>query len=220
MMEETVIAAWKQLHVLCAAPAADQLGGCRPFSHRRSGFAFSEGAAMLMLESAEHARARGATVIAELCGYGTSNDGTHPLRPNPQGQVLAMSRCLADAELNPHDVGYVNAHATGTLVGDQIETEALKTVFGSRASELPVSSIKGAVGHMIGAAGAVEAAVTALTVQTGQIAPTLFWEAGDEKCDLDYVPHAARTVSGLSVALSNSFGMGGNNAVLAFRNYA
>ncbi|MNK12236.1 3-oxoacyl-[acyl-carrier-protein] synthase 2 [compost metagenome] len=217
MLTPVVFAAWLQLHVLCADPADGGAGGCRPFSHRRTGFALSEGAAMLVLESAAHAAARGAAPIAELCGYGVSNDGTHPLRPDPEGQALAMSRCLADAGLAPGDVGYINAHATGTLVGDRIETAAIKKVFGGHAAALPVSSIKGAVGHMIGAAGAVEAAVTALSVLRGVVPPTLFYEGGDAQCDLDCVPLSARRLPGLRVALSNSFGMGGNNAVLAFR---
>lgn len=217
MMTDAVMAAWRQLHVVCADPEAGQGGGCRPFSARRTGFALSEGGAMLVLESAEHAAARGATVIAELCGYGTSNDGTHPLRPDSRGQALAMSRCLSDAGLAPQEVGYINAHATGTLVGDRIETEAIHAVFGEHAAALPVSSIKAAVGHMIGAAGACEAVVTALAVQRGVVPPTLFWEAGDDKCDLDYVPHTARVLPDLRVALSNSFGMGGNNAALAFK---
>jgi 3-oxoacyl-[acyl-carrier-protein] synthase II len=201
-------------------PGDGQIGGCRPFSHRRSGFALSEGAGLMMLESAEHAEARGATVIAELCGYGTSNDGTHPLRPDSRGQSLAMTRCLKDGGLNPNEVAYINAHATGTLVGDRIETEAIKKVFGDHAATLAVSSTKGALGHLIGAAGAVEAAVTALAVQSGHIPPTLYWEGGDEGCDLDYVPEGERTLPELRVAMSNSFGMGGNNAVLAFRRAA
>lgn len=217
MLTAPVVAAWQQLHVLCAAPQADQIGGCRPFSHRRTGFALSEGAGMLMLEAADHAAARGATVIAELCGYGTSNDGTHPLRPDSRGQSLAMSRCLADAGMTPSDIGYVNAHATGTLVGDRIETEAIRKVFGEHVASMPVSSIKGAVGHMIGAAGAVEVAVTALSVQRGVVPPTLFWEPGDALCDLDYVAEGERAMPTLRAALSNSFGMGGNNAVLAVR---
>ncbi|KAG4081081.1 hypothetical protein HA402_010252 [Bradysia odoriphaga] len=217
MLTKVIFSAWQQLHVLCADPTDGASGNCRPFSNKRTGFALAEGAAMLMLESAEHAAARNAVPIAEICGYGVSNDGTHPLRPDLVGQSLAMSRCLADAGLSPGDVGYLNAHATGTLVGDRIETAAIKQVFGAHAAVLPVSSIKGAVGHMIGAAGAVEAAVTALSVQRGIVPPTLFFEKGDDQCDLDYVPNAARALPGLGIALSNSFGMGGNNAVLAFR---
>ncbi|MFV0284187.1 MAG: beta-ketoacyl-[acyl-carrier-protein] synthase family protein [Castellaniella sp.] len=215
----SIIAAWEQLRVLSPDPADPDTGNCRPFSRRRAGFALSEGAAMMVLETLSHALARGATPIAEICGYGVSNDGTHPLRPDHIGQALAMQRCLDDAGLVPAQVGYINAHATGTHVGDRIETLAIKQVFGAHARSLPVSSIKGAVGHMIGAAGAVEAAVTALSVQQGLIAPTLFHEAGDPDCDLDYVPGQARRVPTLSVAISNSFGMGGNNAVLAFRKF-
>ncbi|KRC84574.1 3-oxoacyl-ACP synthase [Achromobacter sp. Root83] len=217
MLTPTIVAAWTQLHVLCADPENGDAGSCRPFSHRRTGFALAEGAAMLMLESADHAAARGAAPIAELCGYGVSNDGTHPLRPDSDGQSLAMSRCLADAGLSPAQVDYVNAHATGTLVGDRIETAAIKRVFGEHARSLPVSSIKGAIGHTIGAAGAIEAAVTAMAVSRGIVPPTLFFESGDAQCDLDYVPGTARALPALTLALSNSFGMGGNNAVLAFR---
>lgn len=217
MFSPMLMAAWMQLHVLCAEPGPGQTGYCRPFSHRRTGFALAEGAAMLVLESAEHARARNATVIAEICGYGVSNDGTHPVRPDPRGQALAMSRCLADAGLATEDVGYINAHATGTLAGDRIETAAIKQVFGSHAGRLPISGIKGAMGHTIGAAGAIEAVVSAMAVQQGIVPPTLFHQGGDPQCDLDYVAEGARRLPGLRVALSNSFGMGGNNAVLAFR---
>jgi len=217
MLIPSIMAAWEQLRVLSPDPADPDTGNCRPFSRRRAGFALSEGAAMIVLETLDHARARGATPIAEVCGYGVSNDGTHPLRPDPGGQTLAMRRCLDDAGIDPAQVGYVNAHATGTHVGDRIETQAIKQVFGARAGALPVSSIKGAVGHMIGAAGAVEAAVTAMSVQQGIVPPTLFYEAGDAICDLDYVPGRARELPELSVAISNSFGMGGNNSVLAFR---
>ncbi|MFJ3463111.1 beta-ketoacyl-[acyl-carrier-protein] synthase family protein [Achromobacter spanius] len=218
MLTETIVTAWKQLHVLCADLTEDgSAGGCRPFSARRSGFALAEGAAMLVLESEAHARARNAVVIAEVVGYGVSNDGTHPLRPDDEGQALAMSRCLSDAGLTPGDIDYINAHGTGTYVGDRIETSAIKRVFGDRAKAVPVSSIKGALGHTIGAAGAIEAVVTALSLQRSQVPPTLFFEAGDEACDLDYVPNVSRDLPGLRTALSNSFGMGGNNAVLAFK---
>lgn len=217
MLTPIIMAAWNQLHVLCADPPDGDEGSCRPFSLRRTGFALAEGAAMLVLESAEHAAARNAVPIAEICGYGVSNDGTHPLRPDPDGQALAMSRCLADGSLSPGDVGYINAHATGTLVGDRIETGAIKRVFGAHARELPVSSIKGAIGHAIGAAGAIEAAVTAMAVSRGIIPPTLFFEPGDDQCDLDYVPGSARLLPSLNLALSNSFGMGGNNTTLAIR---
>lgn len=217
MFSPMLMAAWGQLHVLCAEPGKGQQGYCRPFSHRRTGFALAEGAAMLVLESEAHARARGVPVIAELCGYGVSNDGTHPVRPDPRGQALAMLRCLVDAGLDAAEVQYISAHATGTLAGDRIETAAIKQVFGDHARRLAVSSIKGAVGHTIGAAGAIEAAVTAMAVHNGVVPPTLFYASGDPQCDLDYVAEGARRLPALRVALSNSFGMGGNNAVLAFR---
>ena len=218
MLTETIVTAWKQLHVLSADLTEDgSAGGCRPFSARRSGFVLAEGAAMLVLESEAHARARNAVVIAEVVGYGVSNDGTHPLRPDDEGQALAMSRCLSDAGLTPGDIDYISAHGTGTYVGDRIETSAIKRVFGDRAKAVPVSSIKGALGHTIGAAGAIEAVVTALSLQRAQVPPTLFFEAGDEACDLDYVPNVSRDLPDLRTALSNSFGMGGNNAVLAFK---
>lgn len=217
MLRPELMQAWGQLQVLCRDASVESYGGCRPFSKGRTGFALGEGAAMLLLETYEHAMARGATPIAEVCGYGVSNDGTHPLRPNPSGQALAISRALAEAGLVPADVGYINAHATGTLTGDRVETAAIRQVFGSAADRLAVSSIKGAVGHLIGAGGAVETAVTALALQRQILPPTLRFEAGDPQCDLDYVPNQARRVEGLSAALSNSFGMGGNNAVLALR---
>lgn len=217
MLRPELMQAWGQLQVLCRDASAEPYGGCRPFSKGRTGFALGEGAAMLLLETYEHAMARGATPIAEVCGYGVSNDGTHPLRPNPSGQALAIARAMQQAGLAPEDVGYINAHATGTLTGDRVETAAIRQVFGQAADRLAVSSIKGAIGHLIGAGGAVETAVTALALQRQVLPPTLRFEGGDPQCDLDYVPNQARRVEGLSAALSNSFGMGGNNAVLALR---
>src|SRR5690606_8066471 len=143
MFSPMLMAAWGQLHVLCAEPGEGQQGYCRPFSHRRTGFALAEGAAMLVLESETHAHARGAAVIAELCGDGASKDGAHPVRPDPRGQSLAMLRCLVDAGLEAAEVQYINAHATGTLAGDRIETAAIKQVFGGHARRLAISSIKG-----------------------------------------------------------------------------
>ncbi|MGO3740627.1 beta-ketoacyl-[acyl-carrier-protein] synthase family protein [Kerstersia sp.] len=216
MLRPELLQAWGQLQVLCVDAEKSEQGGCRPFSKGRTGFALGEGAAMMLIESYEHALARGATPIAEICGYGVSNDGTHALRPNHEGQALAIQRALDDARLPLADVRYINAHATGTMTGDRVETRAIRHVFGSHADSLAVSSIKGAIGHLIGAGGAVEAAVTAMSLQKQVLAPTLKYEAGDPECDLDYVPNVARNVHGLGAALSNSFGMGGNNAVLAF----
>lgn len=219
MIQPELIRSWEQLHVLCQEPTTNPEGGCRPFSIKRSGFALGEGAATLLLESLEHALARGAVPLAEVIGYGVSNDGRHPLRPDPDGQALAISRALKDAQIAPEDVAYINAHATGTTVGDRIETQAIKVVFGEHAQKLAISSIKGAIGHLIGACGAVEAISTIMSLQKQVLPPTLHFAAGDEQCDLDYVPNQARTVNGVNIALSNSFGMGGNNAVLAFKRY-
>lgn len=216
MLRPELLQAWGQLQVLCIDAGKSEQGGCRPFSKHRSGFALGEGATMMLIESYEHALARGATPIAEICGYGVSNDGTHALRPNHEGQALAIQRAMDDARLAPADVGYVNAHATGTTTGDRVETRAIRHVFGTRADHLAVSSIKGAIGHLIGAGGAIEAAMTIMALKRQVLPPTLKFEAGDSECDLDYVPNVARPVRSLGAALSNSFGMGGNNAVLAF----
>ncbi|MCP1638155.1 beta-ketoacyl-[acyl-carrier-protein] synthase family protein [Kerstersia gyiorum] len=215
MLRPELLQAWSQLQVLCVDAGKSEQGGCRPFSKGRTGFALGEGAAMLLIESYEHALARGARPIVEICGYGVSNDGTHALRPNHEGQALAIQRAMDEARLSPADIRYINAHATGTLTGDKVETRAICKVFGAQADELAVSSIKGAIGHLIGAGGAVETAITAMSLQQQVLPPTLKYESGDDECDLDYVPGAARQVHGLGAALSNSFGMGGNNAVLA-----
>lgn len=219
MIQPELLRAWEQLHVLCLDKDSNPEGGCRPFSLQRSGFALGEGAAMLVLESLEHALARGATPLAEIIGYGVSNDGSHPLRPNPDGQALAISRALKDANLAPEHVEYINAHATGTMTGDRIETQAIKTVFGDHAKTLAISSIKGHMGHLIGACGALEAISTVFSLQKKILPPTLHFAPGDDLCDLDYVPNKARKLKKLDIALSNSFGMGGNNAVLAFKAY-
>ena len=219
MIQPELLRAWEQLHVLCLDKDSNPEGGCRPFSIKRSGFALGEGAAMIVLETLEHALARGATPLAEIIGYGVSNDGTHPLRPNPHGQALAISRALKDADLKPEQVEYINAHATGTMTGDRIETEAIKTVFGDHAHRLAVSSIKGHMGHLIGACGALEAISTVKSLQTKTLPPTLHFAPGDELCDLDYVPNQARQLDNLDIAISNSFGMGGNNSVLVFKAY-
>lgn len=219
MIQPELLKAWEQVHVLCLDKAKHPEGGCRPFSKGRTGFALGEGAAFFLIESLDHALARGATPIAEIIGYGVSNDGTHPLRPNPKGQALAISRAITDSQLQPEQFGYINAHATGTLTGDRIETAAIKSVFQDHAYHIPISSTKGATGHLIGSCGAVETAATLFALQQQILPPTLHYQHGDEQCDLDYVPNEARAVSNLEYALCNSFGMGGNNAVLAFKRY-
>lgn len=198
----------------------DPTRASRPFDAERDGFVSAEGAGMLVLESLDHARARGARIYAEIAGYGSSSDAHHITAPDPNGRGarLAMEKALADAETNVDDVGYVNAHGTSTPFNDAIETSALKQVFAHHARHLWVSSTKGCTGHMLGAAGAVEAAYTALAIHTGEIPPTANLEYPDPACDLDYLPREARRRH-LRVALSNSFGFGGTNACLVLRRF-
>jgi 3-oxoacyl-[acyl-carrier-protein] synthase II len=180
-----------------------------------------EGAAVLVLEELEHARARGARVYAEVGGYGVSSDSFHMTEPDPagSGQARAISAALRDAQVAPQNVDYVNAHASSTELGDATETVAIKSALGEeKARSTPISSIKGAIGHCLGAAGAVEAAVTVLALRDNIAPPTINYEHPDPGCDLDYVPNTARNVE-LNIALTNSFGFGGHNAVLLLRSY-
>lgn len=187
----------------------------RPFDVDRDGFVMAEGAGVLILESLEHALARGARVRAELLGYGASADAQHVAAPDEAGRgaALSMERALRDAGLVAHDVDYVNAHATSTPAGDRIEATALHAVLGRRAEDVPVSSTKGMTGHMLGAAGAVEAIFCVRALETGLLPPTINLDKPDPACSLDHVVHKARTVRA-EVALSNSFGFGGTNAAL------
>jgi 3-oxoacyl-[acyl-carrier-protein] synthase II len=200
--------------------AISSTGTCRPFDRRRDGFVMGEGAAVLVLEDAERAAARGAQPLAELLGYGASADAHHLTAPEPAGRgaARAISRALDDAGIEPADVDYVNAHGTSTPLNDRAETLALKATLGEHAREVPVSSTKSAIGHTLGAAGAVEAVATVLALCERTVPPTLGYEEPDEELDLDYVPGEARPLrpsNGRLVALSNSFGFGGHNAVLA-----
>lgn len=190
----------------------------RPFDARRDGFVPGEGAAVLVLERLSSARRRGAPILAELAGYGSSCDAFHVTSPDPAGHgaARAMRRALANARLGPQQVDYINAHATSTPAGDIAETRAIKHVFGEYAPSVPISANKSMIGHLTGAAGAVEAAATILALRHGLIPPTINQEEPDPECDLDYVPNVARPAL-LSVALSNSFGFGGINAVLVFK---
>jgi 3-oxoacyl-[acyl-carrier-protein] synthase II len=190
----------------------------RPFDARRDGFIMAEGAGVLVLEDEEHARARGAHVLAELAGYGATSDAFHITQPDEQGHgaARAMRRALEQAGLEPADVDYVNAHGTSTPLNDRFETLALKTVFGERAYALPVSSTKSMTGHLLGAAGAVEAAISVLALQHGVIPPTINYESPDPQCDLDYVPNVARKAT-VATVMTNSLGFGGHNSSLVFR---
>ncbi|MEW6566980.1 MAG: beta-ketoacyl-ACP synthase II [Chloroflexota bacterium] len=190
----------------------------RPFDARREGFVFSEGAACLVLENLDHARARGARAYAEIVGYASSNDAFHMATPDPTaaGAMRTMDWALRDAGLEPRDVDYINAHGTSTQVNDAIETRAIKGLFGDHAYRVAISSTKSMIGHPMGAAGAIEAAVTALTICRGEIHPTVNYEYPDPECDLDYVPNTWRKAH-VRVALSNSFGLGSQNACLVLR---
>ncbi|MDH5293331.1 MAG: beta-ketoacyl-ACP synthase II, partial [Acidimicrobiia bacterium] len=189
----------------------------RPFDADRDGFVMGEGAGMLVLEDREHALARGAEIIAEFAGYGMSADAYHMTLPRPGG--MGASRCmnaaLADARLNPDEIGYINAHGTSTDANDATETLAIKLSLGSRAGELPVSSTKSMTGHLLGAAGAVEAIASIRTITDGVVPPTINYETPDPECDLDYVPNTAREHQ-VDHVLSNSFGFGGHNVSLVF----
>jgi 3-oxoacyl-[acyl-carrier-protein] synthase II len=200
--------------------AVSPTGVSRPFDARRDGFIMGEGAGVLVLEEAEAAAARGATVLGEVLGYGATSDAHHLTAPDPQGEgaAAAIDAALADAGLEPADVDYVNAHGTSTPLNDRAETNAIKAALGPRAHEVAVSSTKSAIGHLLGAAGAVEAVATVLALRDRIAPPTLGYEQPDEGLDLDYVPDGARPLASRNghppVALSNSFGFGGHNAVL------
>ena len=194
---------------------ADPERASRPFDRSRDGFVIGEGSAVLVLEAREAALARGARIHAELSGFGLTADAHHPTASSTEGPARAIRLALEDARLAPEAIDYVNAHGTSTPLNDQHETEALKLVFGSHARRLAVSSIKSMTGHLIGAAGALEAVATVLAIREGLVPPTINLDLADPACDLDYVPNQARRMP-VGAALSNSFGFGGTNAILAF----
>jgi 3-oxoacyl-[acyl-carrier-protein] synthase II len=202
-----------------AMEATSPTGISRPFDARRDGFVIGEGAGVLVLEEAEAAAARGAEVLGEVLGYGATCDGFHLTAPQPEGieAARAISLAIADAGLSAVDIDYVNAHGTSTQLNDRSETAALKLALGERSADIPVSSTKSAIGHLLGAAGAVEAIATVQALRRRVAPPTLGWEEAEEGLDLDYVPGAAKPIengAGPLVAISDSFGFGGHNAVL------
>ena len=212
-----VIKAWESLGTLAHADTRGAETACRPFAGDRSGFLLGEGACALMLEEYQSARARGAPVLGEIVGFGNTTDAGHITQPDAGGQARAMRQALAEAGLSANQVDHINAHGTGTKVGDLSETRAIREVFGARAGAIPVSATKALHGHLMGATGAVEFLAAAMALQRGIAPPTAhLWQA-DAECDLDYVPLTARPMSGANVAMSNSFGFGGNNAVLLVR---
>ncbi len=212
-----LMAAWDTLRVMSTANDRPEAAS-RPFSADRDGFVMGEAAAVLVLESEERAKARGARIYAEITGVGLSSDAHHITQPQTDGLELAMRNALADARLQPEDVDYINAHGTATPINDPLETAAIKSVFGDHARRLAVSSTKSAHGHTIGAAGALETVATVLGMHHGFLPATLNLHEPDPECDLDYVPLEPRAAS-FNVALSNSFAFGGHNVTLAFRRY-
>jgi 3-oxoacyl-[acyl-carrier-protein] synthase II len=192
----------------------------RPFDAERDGFVMGEAGAALVLEELEHARARGAKIYAEIVGYGLSSDAKHITEPDPTGPVNAFKMALGDAGIAPEEIDYINAHATSTPVGDSSETQMLKLALGEEvAYKIPVSGTKGATGHCLGAAGAIEAQFTILAIRDGKLPPTINYEIADPNCDLDYVPNAPRDAD-VKIAVSNSFGFGGHNACVVFKRFA
>lgn len=190
----------------------------RPFDKDRDGFVQGEGAGVFFIEELEHAKRRGAQILCELVGYGSNADAHHITAPSPVGAPRAMALALQDARLAPQDVGYINAHGTSTPLNDANETSAIKEVFGDHAKKLAVSSTKSMIGHTLGAAGGIEAVISALAITRGVLPPTINYTTPDPDCDLDYVPNQAREVR-VDTALSNSFGFGGTNVVLALRRF-
>lgn len=213
------MAAFDNMHAM-SRRNDDPQGASRPFDATRDGFVMGEASATLILEDLEFAKARGATILAELAGYGCTGDANHPTSPAPGGEglVRAMRRALQKAGLRPEQVDYINAHGTSTPPNDGTETQAIKTCFGEHAYKLAVSSTKSMTGHTLGAAGAVEAVISVMAIQTGIIPPTINLHHPDPECDLDYVPNEARHAT-VNVAMSNSMGFGGHNVCLVFKRY-
>ena len=191
-----------------------------PFDRERNGFVMGEGAGILVLEELEHARARGAGILGEVVGYGATCDAYHMTAPAPNGEggARAMAQALADGGVAPEQVGYINAHGTSTPLNDSGETAAIKTVFGDHAYKLAVSSTKSMTGHMLGAAGAVEAIFSALALKDGYLPATINYQEADPACDLDYVPNQGREAQ-VDYVLSNSLGFGGHNACVLFKKW-
>ena len=200
--------AWQALHVLSPE-------GCFPFAKKRNGTVLGEGAGILVIEEYEHAKARGATILAELCGYGMTSDSKDMVNPDIEGPRVAMQLALEDAGLEPSDIEYLNAHGTATAINDKNETNAIKEVYGEHAYKLAISSTKSMHGHPLGAGGGIEAVACIKAINEGWVPPTAGLDEADPDCDLDYVPNVGRDLE-VNYAMSNSFAFGGLNAVLVF----
>lgn len=208
------IKAWEALRTLAQEDKTDAANSCKPFSLNRSGLVLGEGAAVFILEELHHAQARGAKIYSEISGYATTNDGAHITQPSIDGQARAMQAALDNANLTANNIGYINAHGTGTQLNDVTETAAIKQVFGDYAYQIPVSSTKSMHGHLMGATGAVELVATTLALVNNQLPPTINLTEPDPACDLDYIPNQSRYVVGLQHAMSNSFAFGGTSGVI------
>ena len=214
---ETVMAAWCKLRVMSTNNESPTKAS-RPFEKNRDGMVMADGAGILILEELDHAKARGASIYAEITGFGASCDASHITAPNSQGQIRAIQAALNDAKLTPSDIQYISAHGTGTQLNDITETETIKQVFGAQAYELPITAQKAMTGHAIGAAGAMEVIATALCLKHGLLLPTINMFEPDPLCDLDYVPNHVRKKQ-VNIALSNHFAFGGANAALILQQY-
>ncbi len=214
---ESHLRAWEAIRVMANPDPEHPETACRPFSKDRTGIVMGEGAALFMLESEEHAKARGARIYCTLAGYGTSADATHITAPDARGQSLAIRACLADAHASIDEIGYINAHGTATPAGDVVETQSIREVFGARADLVPISSTKSIHGHLLGASGAIELVAAIVALLDGVIAPTANLQVPDPECDLDYVPNQSRTGAKLEAVMSNTFAFGGANVSLLLR---
>ena len=212
-----MLAAWCKLRVMSTHNEHPQQA-CRPFDKNRDGMVIADGAGILVLEELEHAKARGATIYAEIIGFGASCDASHLTAPQSEGQVRAIDAALNEARVAISDIQYINAHGTGTSLNDSTETESIKKVFGDYAYDIPISAQKSMTGHAIGAAGAMEIIATTLSMHHGILLPTINLNEADPLCDLDYVANQSRTKQ-IDIALSNHFAFGGANAAIVLRRF-
>lgn len=219
MLNQGAMMGWNALRVMAKPDPEDESRSCKPFSKNRNGFVIGEGAAALVLESASRSARRGAKVLAELAGYGCSSDAQHLTAPSVEGQAQAMRQALAEAGLAPAQIQYLNAHGTATDAGDAIETQSIHQIFGPAVNQLAVSSTKSMHGHLIGAAGALEMALSIEALNSGSLPPTAHLDQPDPRCDLDYVPLQARHGCAIEAVMSNSFAFGGSNVSLVARHF-